>query len=331
MRFHSLIRREFLGVLGGAVAALPLASRAQQPGRIARIGYISPGTGRYPADDVFEESLQQYGWTKEQNIRIEYRYTGGRQDTVLPLVTEVVGLGVDVLVTWGPPLSLATKRASNQTPLVFLVTFDPVDLGLVSNLSRPGGNVTGVTSLASLEIFAKRLQLLRECLPSLTHVAVLASTEQTRSSRANDALTTAAKGLGIELHDLEIQAPAELEGAIRKAKDQGMQALYVWPSGFTLSFAKQISDTANAHGLPSCHSFREGASAGGLLSYAADLKEEARRGAAYVDKILRGTPPGILPVEQLSKYELLVNLRTSRALGLTLPPSLLATADEVIE
>jgi ABC-type uncharacterized transport system substrate-binding protein len=331
MHFHSLRRREFLGVLGSAVAAWPLAARAQQPGKVARIGYLGPVAGRTPQDDAFEEGLQQHGWTKDQNIRIEYRYTGGRQDTVLPLVTEVVGLGVDVLVTWGPPLSLAAKRASTQIPLVFLISFDPVDLGLVSNLARPGGNVTGLTSLASLEIFAKRLQLLREFLPSLARVAVLASTEQTRSSRAKDTLTTAAKGLGIELHNLEIQAPAELEGVIRNAKDQGTQALYVWPSGFTYSFAKQISDIANAYGLPSCHSFKEGAFAGGLLAYAADLKEQARRGAAYVDKILRGTPPGSLPVEQLSKYELLINLRTAKALGLTVPPNLLATADEVIE
>ena len=194
-------RREFITLLGG-VTAWPLAARAQQPGKVLRIGYLGPSTGRSPVEDAFEEGLQQLGWTKDQNIRIEYRYTGGRQDTVLSLVTEVVGLGLDVLVTWGPPLSLAAKRASNQIPLVFLIAFDPVDLGLVSNLARPGGNVTGLTSLASLEIFAKRLQFLKEFLPSLARVAVLASTEQTRSSRANDALTTAAKGLGIELHDL---------------------------------------------------------------------------------------------------------------------------------
>lgn len=324
-------RRKFISLVGATAVAWPMATRAQPTGKVARVGYISPATGRAVGDDAFEESLQQLGWTKNQNVRIEYRYTGGRQDTVLPLVTEVVGLGVDVLVTTGPPLSLAAQQASTQIPLVFLITFDPVDLGLVSNIAHPGGNITGVTMLASLDIFAKRLQLLREFLPSLARVAVLVSSEQTRSRRANDALTTAAKSLGIELHDLEIQAPAELEGVIRDAKNQGTQALYVWPSGFTFSFGKQISDIANAHGMPSCHSFREGALGGGLLAYAADLKEMARRGAAYVDKILRGTQPGILPVEQLSKYELLINLRTSKALGLMVPPNLLATADEVIE
>jgi putative ABC transport system substrate-binding protein len=324
-------RRKFISLVGATAVAWPIAARAQQTGKVARVGFISPTAGRAPGDDAFEESLHQLGWTKNQNVIIEYRYTGGRQDTVLPLVTEVVGLGVDVLVTTGPPLSLAAQRASTQIPLVFLIAFDPVDLGLVSNIAHPGENVTGVTSLASLDIFAKRLQLLREFLPSLARVAVLASTEQTRSSRANDALTTAAKSLGIELLDLEIQAPAELDGVIRNAKNQGTQALYVWPSGFTFSFVKQISDIANAHGMPSCHSFREGALAGGLLAYAADVKEMARRGAAYVDKILRGTKPGMLPVQQLTKYDLLINLRTSKALGLTAPPNLLATADEVIE
>jgi ABC-type uncharacterized transport system substrate-binding protein len=324
-------RRGFISLLGGAAAAWPLAARAQQPAKVSQIGYISPVAGRNPVDEAFEEGLRQHGWAKDQNIRIEYRYTGGRQDTVSPLVTEVIGLGLDALVTWGPPLSLAAKRTGTEIPLVFLITFDPVDIGLVSNLARPGGNVTGVTSLASLEIFAKRLQLVAEFLPSLTRVVVLASSEQTRSSRAKDALAAAAKALGIELHDFEVQAPSDLESVIRNAKDQGIQALYVWPSGFTFSFAKQISDIASANRLPSIHSFREGALAGGLLAYAADLKEEARRGAAYIDRILRGTPPGTLPVEQLSKYELLINLKTAKALSLNVPPTLLALADEVIE
>jgi putative ABC transport system substrate-binding protein len=330
MQFDQLKRRNFIALLGGA-AAWPLAVRAQQPGKIWRIGYLSPAAGRNPVDEAFEEALQQLGWTKDQSIRIEYRYTGGRQDAVIPLVTDIMNLGLDVLLTWGPPLSLAAKRATIQIPLVFLITFDPIDIGLVSNLAHPGGNVTGVTSLSSLEIFAKRLQLLKELIPSLTHVAVLLSTEQTRSDQAKEVLATAAKTLGVELHDFEIQAPSDLKFAMHSAKDQGAQAVYVWPSGFTFSFARQISEDANANHLPTIHSFREGALGGGLLAYAADVKEEVRRGAAYVDKILRGTPPGTLPVEQLSKYELLINLRTAKALGLDVPPTLLALADEVIE
>jgi putative tryptophan/tyrosine transport system substrate-binding protein len=324
-------RRAFIAGLGGA-AAWPLAAGAQQSGKVYRIGYISPATGHNPIDDAFEEGLRQHGWAKDQNIRIEYRYTGGREDAVSPLVTEVIGLSLDALVTWGPALSLAAKRAGTQIPLIFLVgSWDPVDIGLVSNLARPGANITGVTGLASLEIIAKRLQLLKELIPSLAHIVVLASPQQTGSSRAKEALATAANALGVELHDLEVQTPGDLEGSIRNAKDHGIQALYVWPSGFTFSFAKQISDVAKLNNLPSIHSFREGALAGGLLSYAADLKEEARRGAEYVDKILRGTPPGTLPVEQMSKYELLINLKTAKALGLDIPPTLLARADEVIE
>ena len=162
-------------------------------------------------------------------------------------------------------------------------------------------------------------------------MAVLVSPEQTRSAKAKQTLITAAKTLGVELFDLEVQASSDLEPAMLRAKDQGAQALYIWPNGFAFVFAKQISDVANANRLPSLHPFREGVLAGGLLAYAADLKEMAYRGAAYVDKILRGTPPGDLPVEQLSKYELLINLRTAKALGLEVPPTLLATADDVIE
>lgn len=328
MQFDQLKRRKFITLIGGA-ATWPLVARAQQ--QVKAVGHIAPAAGPNPVTEAFEEGLRQHGWVKDRNVRIEYRYTGGRQDAVAPLVTEVIGLGVDVLVTWGPPLSLAAKQTGTQIPLVFLITFDPVDLGLVSNLARPGGNVTGLTSLASLEIFAKRLQLVTQFIPSLTRVTVLLSTEQTRSGRAKDALTAAAKGLGVELSDVTVQTPSELESAIRQVKDQGAEALYVWPSGFSFSFAKEISDVANANRLPSIHSFREGALGGGLLSYAADLKEEARRGAVYVDQILRGTPPGALPVEQLSKYELLINVRAANKLGLSVPPALLALADEVIE
>ena len=326
-----LKRRDFITLLGGA-AAWPLAARAEQARKVARIGYLAPTTGLDPPiEQAFHETLQQLGWVIGQNITIEYRFSGGRQDTIASRVEEIVGLGVDVIIAWGPLLSLAAKRAAPQIPLVFILTFDPVDIGLVSNIARPGGNVTGITALASLEIFAKRLQLLKEVVPSLSRVAVLVSTEQTRSERAKGALQAAAKALNVELADIEVRIPADLEGAVRLAKQHGAQAVYAWPSGFTFSFAKQISDAASANQLPSIHSFREGALAGGLVTYAADTPELARRGAAYVDKILRGAPPGDLPVEQMSKYELLINLKTAKALDLTVPSTLLATADEVIE
>jgi putative ABC transport system substrate-binding protein len=324
-------RRTFISSVTLGLLAAPLAAEGQSTGRVVTVGYLSPGVGRSHIEEAFEQSLQQLGWVKDQSIRIEYRYSGGRQDTVAPLTADVVGSGVDVLVAWGPPLSLAAKRATSQIPLVFLLTFDPVDVGLVSNYARPGGNVTGITNIAGLEIFAKRLQLLKEAVPSLTRVAVLTSMEQTRSRGGKEALTAAAKTLSLELHDIAVEAPSALEAAIRRAKDQGAQAIYVWPSGFTFAFGKQIADLAQANRLPSFHPFREGALAGGLAAYAADLKDVARHGAVYVDKILRGTQPGKLPIEQLSQYELIINLKTAKALGLTIPPSLLQRADQVIE
>ncbi len=246
-------RREFVALLG-CTGVWPFAARSQQAHKIARIGYLAPIAGPDPViEQAFKETLQQLGWVEGQNVLIENRYTGGRQDTVASRVQEIVRLDVDVIVAWGPPLSLAVKKAAPQIPLVFLIVFDPVDLGLVSNISRPGGNVTGITGLADVEIFAKRLQLLKEVLPSLSRVAVLASTERTRSARANEGLRSAAKALGIELDDVEVDAPSALEPAMSKAKERGAQAVYAWPSGFTFSFTKQFSDAARANNLASMH------------------------------------------------------------------------------
>jgi putative ABC transport system substrate-binding protein len=320
-------RRDFITLVGGA-AAWPLAARGQQP--IKRIGHLSPAAGRNHLTEAFEEALGQRGWVPGRNIAIEYRYTGGRQDAVAPIVADIAQLKLDAIVAWSPPLALAVKRAV-QVPLVFLITFDPVEVGLVSNLATPEGNVTGITSLASLEIIAKRLQLLKEAAPSIRSVAVLISSEQLRSRGGHDALITAARALSLELHDAEVSTSADLPLAIPKAKEQGAEALYVWPSGFAFSFGKQIADLADTHRLPSLHPFREGALSGGLLAYAADLKQSAQRGADYIDRILKGSQPSSLPVEQLSKYELLINLKTAKALGLEISPTLLVRADQVIE
>jgi putative tryptophan/tyrosine transport system substrate-binding protein len=322
-------RREFVSLFGSA-AAWPNAVIAQEPDRVRRVGYLSPATGFNPVDEAFEKSLQQLGWVKDRNIKIEYRYTGGRQDKVGPLVAEVVGLGLDLFVAWTPPVALGVKQAAPQSPLVFLAGSDVIEIGLVSNLARPGGNVTGISAFASEQIIAKRLELLKEVIPSLARMAVIFSTE-TRSSGLVAALTASARTFGVELDEVEVEVPQALEAAMRGAKERGAQAVFVWQGGFSYSFAKEISDAANANGLPSIHPVKEGAFAGCLLAYAADLREQARRGAAYVDKILRGIQAGSLPVEQMSKVELMINLKTAKALGLTIPPTLLARADEVIE
>ena len=222
------------------------------------------------------------------------------------------------------------SKASDHSDSVDLL-WDPIDIGLVSDLAHPGGNVTGVTGIGSIEIFAKRLQLLTELVPSLSHVAVLVSTEQQGSSGPKDALARAAKSLGLELREFQVKVPSDLDAAMRSAKDWGAQGLYTFPGGLTFSFPKQIADAANGYHLATVGSHSEIASAGGLLAYAVDLKEMARRGAWYVDKILRGTPPGDLPFEQASKYQLFINAGTARTLGLTVPPNLIAVADKVIE
>lgn len=229
------------------------------------------------------------------------------------------------------PLALAVKQAAPQNPVVFLGHADPIEFGVVSNLAHPGGNVTGIAGNASEQIAAKRLEFLKEVLPSLARVAVLSSTERNRSSGEVNAFKAAAKAIRVQLDEIEVDVPEALEAAIRAAKDRGVQGVYVWAGGFSFAFGKQISDIANTHGLPSIHPFRQSALAGGLLAYASDLREMARRGAAYVDKILRGTQAGSLPVEQMSKYELLINVKTAKVLGLTIPPALLVRADEVID
>jgi len=315
--------------------AAPPAAEAQLAAKAATIGVLGPAAGPGPLDDVFRQSLQDLGWTTSQNIRIERRYSAGRSDVLAPLAGELVGLGVDVLVAWSPAGALAAKRSTSQIPVVFLAAGDPIGLGLVSSLARPGGNVTGVSFDASLEIAGKKLELLKEAVPALVRVTLLLAASEARPTTDIDnhrrSLMALAKALNLKVHEVEVQAPAELEVAVRVAKEQGAQALYVWPSGLAFAFRRQISELALAHRLPSIHSFRESALAGGLLSYAPSLTDIARRGAVYVDKILKGARPGDLPVEQPTKFELVINLKTAKTLGLKIPPTLLLRADQIIE
>ena len=323
-------RRAFIGTAAAGLLAARLTAEAQPVKTTPKVGYLSPAAGREPVDDVFQESLQGFGWVVDQNVRIERRYSGGRQEALGPLAAELVALGVDVLVAWSPAGALAAKRATTQIPVIFLGAGDPVSFGLVSNVSRPGGNVTGISFDASLGIYPKGLQFLKEVVPTITHVTLLAEAGP-RTMAGRRTMIDAAKELSLRIDEIVLETPAALEDTIHKAKDHGAQALYVWPSGFTFSFGKRISDAALANRLPSIHGFRESAVAGGLLSYAPSLTDIARRGAVYVDKILRGTRPGDIPVEQPTTFELIINLKTAKTLGLTIPPALLQRADQVIE
>jgi putative ABC transport system substrate-binding protein len=307
------------------------AGSAQGASKTVRIGYLSPAASRTPADAAFDDALRGHGWIADQNIRIDYRYSAGQQDSTAALADEIIGLDPDVIVVWGPAFALAAKQATTRIPIVFFILTDPVAWGLVRSYAHPEGNITGITTFASNEIISKFLELSKEVVPSLTRLAVLFSTEQTVNSEHKAAMAAAARSLRIELDEIEVGVLSDLANAIRRVKERGAEALFVWPTGFAFSFAKQISDVALTNRLPSVHPYTEGARAGGLLGYGPDFTEEARRGTAYVDKILGGDQPSSLPVEQISKYALVLNLNTAKALGLAIPPSLLVRADNVVE
>ena len=322
-------RREFISA--SALVLFARAGLAQGVRKIVRLGYLSPAASRTPADAAFEDALRGHGWIADQNIRIDYRYSAGQQDSTAALADEIIGLDPDVIVVWGPAFALAAKQATTRIPIVFFILTDPVAWGLVRSYAHPEGNITGITTFASNEIISKFLELSKEVVPSLTRLAVLFSTERTVNSEHKAAMAAAARSLRIELDEIEVGVLSDLANAIRRVKERGAEALFVWPTGFAFSFAKQISDVALTNRLPSVHPYTEGARAGGLLGYGPDFTEEARRGAAYVDKILGGYQPSSLPVEQISKYALVLNLNTAKALGLAIPPSLLVRADNVVE
>jgi putative ABC transport system substrate-binding protein len=336
---RGLRRRSTLGgsrtwltaVVAVLLLALALGAAAQPTGKTARVGYLTPVTGRNQVEEAFEQALQELGWSRGQNLTIESRYAGGRQDTIAPLVAEIVGRNPDVIVANGPGFGLAVKQATGQIPVVFLsMLAAPVDLGLVSNVAHPGGNLTGI-GIYELGLDAKRLELLKEAVPALRRIALLLSSEQTLTSKRRQHLTAAAQALQLDVDETQVTTPAELEAAIRQAKTRDAQALYVVPSGFMFSFSHDIAALALAQQLPSIQAFREGVLAGGLLAYGPSPQNVLRRGAVYVDKILRGAKPGDLPVEQPTKFDLFINLKTAKALGLTMPPSLLVQAEQVIE
>jgi len=311
------------------LAAKPLESEAQQVAKVAMVGVLAPSAGRNPIDVAFEQSLQNLARARNQNIRIETRYSAGRPDVFDSLAAELIGLPVDVLVAWSVPAALAAKRATSRVPVVFLAA-DPVRYGLVKSLARPGANVTGMSFDVSPDIYVKALGLLKEAVPNLARVALLVPSG---SPRLADALTTvgaAKRALNLEVVIIEVPAPANLDADVRRAKAGGAQALYVWTHD-PFAWGRQISELAIANRLPSIHWYRESAMAGGLFSYAPSLTDIAVRMAAYVDKILGGAKPAELPVEQPTKFELVINLKTAKALDLRIPPPLLLQANTVIE
>jgi putative tryptophan/tyrosine transport system substrate-binding protein len=330
MQFDQLKRREFITLLGGATAAWPLSARAQQAGRLPTIGFLGAATASAwePWTAAFVQRLRELGWTEGRNLAIEYRWAEGRSERFEEIAKEFVRLKVDVVVTGGNA-AVVVKRATSAIPIVFVLAVDPVGMGLVASLSRPGGNVTGLSSQQT-DIAGKRLELLREVLPDLRGLAIMASVGFPEAAQEARDVQVIGKKIGLDVVTSEIRHAEDISPAFKTLKGQA-EALYVTADALTNSNRMRINAFALAARLPTMYGFRSMVEAGGFMSYGPNYSDLFRRAGDHADKILRGTKPADLPVEQPIKFDLVVNLITAEALGLTVPPSLLARADEVIE
>jgi putative ABC transport system substrate-binding protein len=326
-------RRRFLLTSLAGVLATPLAAEAQQPSKMARVGYLefgsaAPGT---PHLEAFRRGLRELGWIESQNIAIEVRYAEGKQDRLAEFAADLVRLKVDVIFASATPAALAAKQATTTIPIVIGFVADPVGSGLVPRLARPRGNITGWTHLAGLELNAKRLEILKEAIPEATRIGALWNPANPIHEPSLRVIEAAAQRLKVQLHPKGVQDPHELEGAFSAMAQERLQGLTVPPDGMFLVHRARIIELAAKHRIPTMYGVRELARAGGLMAYGVNLPEMYRHGALFVDRILRGAKPADLPVEQPTKFELVINLKTAKALGLTIPPSLLQRADQVIE
>jgi len=322
-------RRQFITLLGGA-AAWPLAARAQQAGKIRAIGLLSPASRSPSVVPALFDALAELGWIEGKNLVVERRYAENRLERLPELAAELVRLNVEVIVANGTLGPLAAKRATSTIPIVMTAAGDPLGSGLVASLARPGGNVTGI-SLMAPDHGGKRLELLKELLPRLARVAVLWNAANPYAAIVFKETQAAGRTLGIEVQSLEVRGPDDFDGAFDTARKQRPDALITVEDPLTFSHQKRIADFATGQQLPSLYGFREFVVAGGLMSYGANVADLFRRAASYVDKILKGAKPADLPVQQPTTFELVINVKTARALGLEIPPTLLARADEVIE
>jgi putative ABC transport system substrate-binding protein len=321
-------RREFITLLVSAAASWPLAAHAQQPERMWRIGIISHGYVKKWAD-ALREGFRELGYVEEQNFIIEPRYAEGKAGRFQEFAEEMVRLKVDIIIVFTTPAALAAKKVTTTIPIVFPTAIDPVGTGVVTSLRHPGGNVTGGAILYA-ELCAKRLQLLKEVVRGLSRSAVVWNAANPANALAWRETQDAARTLGVALQSHEVKAPQDFEGAFALIAQERPDALLVLEDQLISEHQKEIVDFATQQRLPSMFAIREGVDAGGLMSYGVSFTEIMHRAAIYVDKILKGAKPGDLPVEQATKFEMIINLKTARALGLSIPAALLATADDVI-
>ena len=321
-------RRNFITLLGGAAAAWPLAARAQQ--KLPTIGYLGTAAAAAwaPWTAAFVQRLHELGWTDGRTVEIRYRWAEGRAERWAEIAAEFVRLKVDVIVTGGNA-AVAAKQASSAVPIVFALVDDPVGLGLIASLARPGGNVTGL-SIQNPDLAGKRVELLREVVPGLRRLAIMANVELPSAASEMREVQTAARTLGLDATTFPIRRAEDIAPAFEALKGSA-DALYVVGDGLVITHRVRINTLALIARLPTIYPVREYVDAGGLMSYGPNFPDQFRRAADYVDKILRGAKPGEIPVEQPTKFDLVINLTTAKALGLTIPESFLLRADEVIE
>ena len=327
-------RRTFMHAFAGGLVIAPFAAEAQQAAKVARIGYL--GTNRATAPgmvDAFLQGLRDLGYVEGRNLVIQYRDAEGKLERLPALAAELVALKVDVIVAATTPGALAAKQATRTIPIVFAVSSDPVTEGLVTSLARPGGNVTGLATL-STELFGKRLEMLKQAVPGVDRVAILwqpgAAPEQTENDMLKGA-EVAAKALGMRLQVVAARGPDNFDSAFSEMTKARASALIMGVGNMFFSERRRLVDLAAKNRLPAVYGLREVVDVGGLMSYGPNQADLFRRAATYVDKILKGAKPGDLPVEQPTKFELVINLKTAKSLGLTIPQTVLLRADSVIE
>jgi putative ABC transport system substrate-binding protein len=320
-------RREFITFFGCAVGMWPLTVRAQQSSKVSLVGYLAPAPVPHLIDALLT-ALRQYGYVEGKNLKVEYRYGAG--DALDALAAELVGLKPDLIVTVATSQALAAKRATTTIPVVMATAGDPLRFGVVTSLARPGGNVTGVTLYAT-ELSAKRIELFREAVPGIKRLACLDNAKNPYGQVLWQETEPAARALGLEPILFQLQELGDLPATFREMEGKGANALNVFSDALFNSARRQIVALAAEHGLPAMYEGREFVEDGGLISYGPDIVEMTRRSAAFVDKILKGANPADLPIEQPTRFELAINAKSAKALGLSLSPILLARADEVIE
>jgi putative ABC transport system substrate-binding protein len=329
----NLRRRDFVTLLGGAAAAWPFPARAQQPAKVARIGYLGlgPASAWSSRVEALRAGLRDLGWVEGRNIVIEFRWAD-RVEQLPGLAAELVRMHVDVIFAPSSTMVEPARQATKTIPIVFSNHADPIGTGHVASLPRPGGNITGLSELAS-ELDAKALEMLKEAMPQATRIGVLWNPTTPSQVPGLQSVKAAGERLGLALHIVPAATVEDFDGAFVSMARENVGGLFVVPAPLTVMPVPRarLAELALKHRLPTMFSAKENVEAGGLMSYGVDRNDLSRRAARYIDKILKGAQPGDLPVEQASKYRLIINLRTAKALGLEIPPTLVARADEVIE